>query len=78
MRAEDVRRFAERDWKRLAVEKAGWWAGRSTEERLQAAEALREHVLRIHPDWPTPAERQADLDAHVRLSRLLRRAGGDH
>jgi len=77
VRAEDIRRFAERDWERLSAEKTAWWAERSAEERLRAAELLREHMRRIRPDWPSPAERQADHEAHALLSRMLRRAGGD-
>ena len=77
MRAADIRRFAGRDWKRLSAAKSGWWASRTAEERLKAADSLRLHMQSVRPDWPSPAERQADLDAHVYLSRLLRLTGGN-
>ena len=53
------------------------WARRTVEERLRTSAALWEHRRRIRPDWPSEAERQADLNAHVVLSRLLGKAGGD-
>jgi hypothetical protein len=75
MRAADIKRFAGWDWQRLSAAKREWWAGRTPEARLRAAHALREHMRAVRPDWPSPAERQEDLEAHIRLSRLLRRVG---
>jgi hypothetical protein len=77
MRAEDIQSFARRDWEQVSATKAAWWAARTAEERLKIGAALWEHMQRVRPDWPSEAERQADLNAHIALSHLLRNACGD-
>lgn len=43
-------------------------------ESMRIADELRRQMLARQPDWPSPAERRADLEAHVRLAELFRRA----
>ena len=69
--------FAGRDWKSVAASKEAQWL---TERRrrgirwcFEVAEGLRRQVVRQHPDWPTAADRAADLDVHVRVGNALRR-----
>jgi hypothetical protein len=40
---------------------------------LRVAEDLRRQATRRHLEWPTPEDRQADLDTHVRVGKALRR-----
>jgi len=37
----------------------------------RTAAALRQAVCRAQPSWPTPADRAADFEHHVRLRSLL-------
>lgn len=75
-----VRGYMGRDWAALEALKDEHWLLRrsqmSADERLGVAAELRRwaHQLRPQVDWE--AERQADLEAHIRLSALLRRADG--
>jgi hypothetical protein len=78
MITRDIRAFMDRDWEAMRAAKDRYWAERiralGPAEGLRIADALRRHVLALHPDWPTPADRSADLAAHERLADLLRRA----
>lgn len=84
VRAEDIAAFVRRDWSAAAANKQAQWL----EERrrrgvmwcFRVADDLRRQVARLHPAWPTAAERQADLDNHVRVGEALRRVqrAGDH
>ena len=76
---DDVRSFAARDWALVEQAKRRHWAARkermSAAEALAVAEGLRLHARALRPDWPSPAERAADAEAHARVSASLRRAG---
>lgn len=76
---DDVRSFAARDWELVERAKRRYWAARkgrmSAVEALAVAEGLRLHARALRPDWPSPAERDADVEAHARVSASLRRAG---
>jgi len=76
-RAEDLQAFAARDWDLVTREKERWWAERgrqlSAEEKLRIGDMLRRHAQRLRPDWPSPEERRADLETHIRVSEALRR-----
>ena len=76
MRAEDLRRFALRDWESVAALKAEYWVAEKrrlgAEGALRIGDRLREQVRALRPDWPDDAEREADLAHHVRLSQALR------
>ena len=76
MDGSDVLAFVDRDWEaaRLLKEKA--WIemqnARNFAERLRASEDLWLHARLLNPDGPSDEERQADLEHHAYLSRLLR------
>jgi hypothetical protein len=69
--------FMARDWDAARVAKDEYWADRidrlGAEEALRVAEELRQHALAQLPGWPSDEDRQADGDAHARLSELMRR-----
>lgn len=67
---EDVRAYRDRDWG--AFERA---PVPMTPTRARAlAESLYRQVRAAVPGWPTAAERDEDLAAHIRLARLFREA----
>jgi len=72
--AADLRSYAQRDWgapERLARRRR---ARLPVAERVRLAIELYEAAKATNPGWPDEATRRADLDAHVRLKRLLREA----
>ena len=73
-----IRDFVARDWHRLRESKDDYWAARIARlgpaEGLRIAGELRAQVMAIHPDWPSAADRDADLADHARLADLFRRA----
>jgi len=73
-----VRAFATRDRESVQRAKRAYHADRHAASHAMAGfiagQALREHVRRLRPDWPTPDDRAADLAHHVELKRLLDRA----
>lgn len=75
MRRTDLVDFARRDWAAVEAAKSEDWARRKesigADRLLAAADGLRRSVARLRPDWPSAAEREADLAAHVELSRRL-------
>lgn len=78
MNADDLRSFAERDWRSIENAKQRYWVERkkalSPAEALAVAESLRLHVRSLRPDWPSAAERLADAQVHARVSASLRLA----
>ena len=78
VKPEDARAFVDRDWGRVAEAKAAFWIERKRAlgpaEGIRISEALRLQVLATRPGWPDAADRAADLEAHVRLSRRLKDA----
>lgn len=68
--------YAQRDWQLLDEKKAEYWRERQHRlgpgEGVRVAEELRRWVRQIRPDWPTPADREADLAHHIRLGEMLR------
>jgi hypothetical protein len=75
MTRDHVAAFVARDWQRLARSKAAAWRAarhnRTTAELLAAADTLRRHARAVKPDWPTAADRAADLATHQRVSEAL-------
>ena len=73
-----AREFADRAWRALRDSKDDYWGARiallGPAEGLRIAGELRAQVIAMHPDWPAPQERDADLNSHARLSELFRRA----
>ncbi len=78
MDASGIAAFIDRDWSLLRNEKERYWAerlaGADAEQCLEIGEGLRQEVLAVHPDWPSPAERLEDLKAHEALCELMLRA----
>jgi hypothetical protein len=62
------------DWAAVRASKEAYWRTLSPAERLRLSDELRQHALLLHPDWPTPEQRAADYEAHVRLSERLEHA----
>lgn len=73
-----IREYVNRDWRALRESKDAYWADRIARlgpgEALRIADELRRQMLDRDPHWPDPASRQADLETHVRLAALVRRA----
>ncbi|MFP6663429.1 MAG: hypothetical protein VCC00_04435 [Deltaproteobacteria bacterium] len=77
MDRSDVLRFVQRDRTRARTSKADFWARqyatRGASATLAASMQLHEHMRRIRPDWPTPADRDRDLHHHIEMARLYGR-----
>lgn len=73
-----IREFIRRDWRAVRASKDDYWRDRIARlgpaEGLRAGDELRRQVLLQNPGWPSAADRHADLQSHIRLSRLLRSA----
>jgi hypothetical protein len=73
-----IREFVSRDWDAARKAKDDYWGERIARlgllEAFRIAEELRSQALVQNPGWPRPDERAQDLEAHARLSALLRRA----
>jgi len=76
MKTEDLTRFANRPWQVIGEADAAHWLARKRRlgpaEGIRMAAELRALVSAQRPDWPTPAEREADLEMHARVSEALR------
>ena len=76
--ADELRAYVRRDWRLLAQTKRELWAARRRRmravEALRIGDALRAQVRAVRPDWPTSADRKADIASHMRLTEILRRA----
>lgn len=76
MDAADIRAFVQRDWQRLQAYKERAWepikATRGATAAVLAAESLRLAARELSPDWPSEADRGADLETHARVGRALR------
>ncbi len=62
-----------------AIKEADWLArqrSRSPSERLEAAAELRTWAHQARPDTDWEAHRREDLENHVRVAALMRRADG--
>ena len=79
MDAEDLRRFARRDWESVAALKAEYWVAEKrrldAEGALRIGDGLREQVRALRPDWPSDDERAEDLRSHEAVARKLRLVG---
>ena len=77
MDPEAIRSFARRDWAALAHSKTSYWAGRYRDEgsgpAWTAANDLLFDMRRARPDYPSRAERDRDLTAHLRLRQRMDR-----
>jgi hypothetical protein len=73
-----IRDYVARDWDAARQAKDTYWAERIARlgagEGWRIADELRRQAIVLDPDWPHPDDRDRDLQAHVRLALLLRRA----
>ena len=76
--ADDLRRFAKRDWTSAAVGKLDYWA---EQYRLHgagpartASTALLLHMQTAQPGFPSRSDRDADLSDHLAHRHRLDRA----
>ncbi len=73
---KDLLAYKNRDWDRVRESKERYWAedarAGGPEAGLQVSETLWAHVRMVDLSWPTPSERQADLEHHIRLASQLR------
>jgi hypothetical protein len=76
MTREDLVRFATRDWAAIDGERAAFWIDRkrrmSPADVLSLGDDLRRHASIVRPNWPTAADRSADLATHERVTEALR------
>lgn len=77
MKTNDLVRFAERPWEVIGEGDVEYWLARKRElgpaEGVRMAAELRALVAVERPDWPGPADREADLEVHARVGEGLRR-----
>ena len=74
----DIRAFRDRDWRLIQRAKSDYWVEQKSKLTpaaiLELAEELRQYTLTLKPDWPDPAEREADFASHTRVAAMLQRA----
>jgi hypothetical protein len=71
---EHLRAYANRPWGAIEQAKREDIAARarqSPEAHARAIAALREHMRRVRPDWPTPDDLARDLADHIELKRKI-------
>lgn len=75
---DDVRTFTGRDWSAIANDKERYWRAWKLEHGaaggIRVAETLRAHARKARPDWPSESERREDLETHLRVIEVIRRA----
>ena len=80
MHADDLRAYARRPWHVLAALEIDHWtrelAARGPLATFAVSQALWAHMRAVRPDWPTEADRHADLADHVALKQAIDRAAG--
>jgi hypothetical protein len=77
MEKADLAAFADRrKWEAIEEASSAHWLARKRElgplGGILDAAALWEAVRAVRPDWPTAADRDADLEMHRRVSEGLR------
>jgi len=63
-------------WDLLAEYKDHYWRERKQlglREALRVVDSLRTQAQFFNPSWPTPEDREADLETHIRVSAALAR-----
>jgi hypothetical protein len=63
-------------WDLLAEYKDQYWREQKhlgLREALRVVDALRTQAQFFNPTWPTPEDREADLETHIRVSAALAR-----
>ena len=76
MSREDLVRFARRDWAAVAAAKEQQWLRQkrsmSPADLLQMSDVMLRYVQTLRPDWPSRADREADIETHHRVGQALR------
>jgi hypothetical protein len=79
MKAEDLRRFAERPWGAISESKRRFLTERFAREgpvgAFRAAQRLAARFRRLHPEGASRESRERDFEAHVALKLRLDRTG---
>jgi hypothetical protein len=70
-----VRGYLARDWGAARDGKRRYWQARMRRlglaEALRVTEQLRAWTARNNPSWPTPEQREEDLETHRRVAQAL-------
>src|SRR5258706_16089386 len=70
-----IRAYVERDWGASRDRKRAYWRTRLTRdglaEALRVTEQLRQWMKQTNPAWPTPKDREEDLETHIRVAQAL-------
>ena len=78
MRRADIRAYVARDWRAVGELKERFWVEQrrryGAAGALDVANELRQQVLALRPEWPSPEERDEDIAVHARVTAVLRRA----
>jgi hypothetical protein len=74
-----IRDFMTRDWAAARESKVRYWGERiarlGPSEALRIADELRRQMRLRDPAWPDAVARRGDLEAHIRYSERMQRAG---
>ena len=74
----DARSYVGRPWHELEDRRAAHWRDRRARlgalDLLAVADGLWREARALHPEWPSPAERDEDLRAHAQLAEEMRRS----
>jgi len=62
-----------RNWALLDRSKAEYWRARPASDGIRIADELRRQILTQRPGWPSAADREEDLEIHMRIAEALRR-----
>ncbi|MCA9643069.1 MAG: hypothetical protein H6718_10045 [Polyangiaceae bacterium] len=74
LKATDLRSYARRDWQTLERLSRRERATLAVAKKVSLAIQLYEAAKSTRPDWPSAAERDADIASHRRFRELLNRA----
>jgi hypothetical protein len=71
----EIREFVNRSRGEVMSAKREHWASlhraRGPAATVAASQALRQHMRRLRPEWPTDRDRAADLAHHLELKRKI-------
>ena len=75
MNNADIKAYVNRNWAVMDDLNRCYWAGEyrrhGASSTIKAAQILWLHMKSIRPDWPSPEERDLDLQHHIALKQLL-------
>ena len=73
-----IRELVSRDWTAAREGKDAYWAERIQRlgaiEAFRIADELRRQMQQHDPSWPDEDLRQRDIESHIRVAALFRRA----